>query len=80
MGGEFSIAGNRRGETKMTEEQRTLFIANFIKRLDAIDWNKWLEEEMQSMGSLKIPLDKVFYDNFHKKIEEEYNKLKDEQT
>ena len=75
MGGEFVIAGNRKGKTKMTEEQRS-FIAKLIKRLGDEDWNKWMEEEKQSMDSLKIPSDDVFYHNLLKKIEHEIDKLK----
>ena len=77
MGRELIIAGNRRGETKMQEEQRA-FIAKLIKRLGDEDWNRWTEEEMQSMDSLKIPSNDVFYDNLLKKIKHEINKLKDE--
>jgi enolase len=77
MGGEFVIAGNRRGKTKMTKEQRA-FIAKLIKRLGDEDWDRWMEEEKQSMDSLKIPSNDVFYDNLYKKIEHEIDKLKDE--
>jgi len=77
MGGEFITAGNRRGETKMTEERRA-FIAKLIKRLGDEDWNRWMEEEKQSMDSSKIPSDDVFYANLLKKIEHEMDKLKDE--
>ena len=75
MGGEFITAGNRKGETKMTEERKA-FIAKLIKRLNEEDWNKWMEEEKQSMDSLKIPPDDVFYHNLLKKIEHEIDKLK----
>jgi len=61
----------------MTEEQRE-FITKLIKRLGDEDWGKWLEEEKQSMDSLKIPPDDVFYDNLLKKIKHEIDKLKDE--
>jgi enolase len=75
MDGEFITARNRKGKTKMTEEQRS-FIAKLIKRLGEEDWNKWMEEEKQFMDSSKIPSDDVFYDNLKKKIEHEIDKLK----
>ena len=61
----------------MLEEQK-LFINKLIKRLGDEDWNKWLEEERQSMDSLKITSNDVFYENLLKKIEYEIDKLKDE--
>jgi len=75
MGGEFITAGNRKGETKMTEERKA-FIAKLIKRLGDEDWDGWMEEEKRSMDSLKIPPDDVFYHNLLKKIEHEIDKLK----
>jgi len=71
-------AGNRRGESKMLEGQRELLITKLIKRLGEEDWNRWMEEEIQSMDSLKIPSDDMFYRNLLKKIEHEIDKLKDE--
>jgi len=61
----------------MLEEQKS-FINKLIKRLGDEDWNKWVEEEIQSMGSLKISQNDVFYDNLYKKIKYEIDKLKDE--
>jgi trans-2-enoyl-CoA reductase len=60
----------------MLEEQIS-FIRKLIKRLGDEDWNKWLEDEMQSMDSLKAPPNDIFYDNLRKKIEHEIDKLKD---
>jgi len=61
----------------MLEEQK-LFISKLIKRLNDEDWNKWLEEERQSVDSLKTPPNDVFYDNLFKKLKYEIDKLKDE--
>jgi len=61
----------------MLDEQR-IFINKLIKRLGDEDWNKWFEEEKQSMDSLKIGSNDAFYYNLLKKIENEINKLKDE--
>jgi hypothetical protein len=71
------IAGDRRGELKMTEEQRS-FISKLIKRLGDEDWDRWMKEEKQSMDSSNIPSNDVFYDNLLKKIKHEVDKLKDE--
>jgi len=60
----------------MLEEQRE-FIRKLIKRLGDEDWNKWLEDEIQSMDSLKASPNDIFYDNLRKKIEHEIDKLKD---
>jgi len=60
----------------MLEGQRT-FINKLIKRLGDEDWNKWLEDEKQSMDSSKIHPDDIFYDNLLKKIQHEIDKLKD---
>ena len=60
----------------MSEEQRS-FIRKLIKRLSDEDWIKSLEDEMQSMDSLKTPPNDIFYDNLRKKIEYEIDKLKD---
>jgi len=60
----------------MLEEQRA-FIAKLIKRLGNEDWNRWWEEEMQSMNSLKIQSNDVFYKNLLEKIKHEIDKLKD---
>lgn len=77
MGRKFLIVGNHRRKTKMLEEQRA-FIAKLIKRLSDEDWSKWVAEEKQSMDSLKIASNDVFYDNLLKKIKNEIDKLKDE--
>ena len=61
----------------MTEEQRS-FIAKLMQRLGNEDWDKWMKEEKQSMDSLKIPSNDVFYDNLYKKIKYEIDKLKNE--
>jgi S-adenosylmethionine:diacylglycerol 3-amino-3-carboxypropyl transferase len=61
----------------MLEEQRS-FISKLIKRLGDEDWIKWLEDERQSMDSLKIPPNDIFYDNLLKRIKHEIDKLKDE--
>jgi len=61
----------------MIEEQK-LFISKLIKRLVDEDWNKWVEDERQSVNSLKIPPNDMFYDNLFKKIKYEIDKLKDE--
>jgi len=58
-------------------EEQSFFINRLIKRLGDEDWNKWMEDEMQSMDSLKIPPNDVFYDNLLKKIKYEIDKLKD---
>jgi hypothetical protein len=61
----------------MLEEQK-LFISKLIKRLGDEDWNKWVEDERQSMDSLKIPSNDIFYDNLLKKLKYEIDKLKNE--
>jgi hypothetical protein len=76
MGGEFVTAGNRRGETKMTEE-RTAFIAKLFKRLGDEAWIRGLIEKIQSIAAYNIASDDAFYDNIYKEIKHEIDKLKD---
>jgi hypothetical protein len=76
MGGEFITAGNRRGETKMLEGQRALFIAKLIKSLGDEDWIRGLIEKIQSIAAYDITSDDVFYDNLYNEIKHEIDKLK----
>jgi len=63
----------------MLDEQRLQFITKLVQRLSKEDWDKWLEEEKQSMDSLKIASADVFYDHLLKKMEHEIDILKQEQ-
>jgi len=60
----------------MLEEEQLQFITTLIQRLGNEDWGKWLKEEKQSMDSSKIASNDVFYDNLLKKIEHEFDILK----
>jgi hypothetical protein len=77
----------RRGVKEMTEEEkqeRLTSIAKLIKRLGDEDWTKWLEEEKQSIDSIKTTQNEVatvsremWYDQLLKKIlYESYDKPK----
>ena len=61
----------------MLDEQRA-FITKLIERIGNEDWDKWLEEEVQSMDSLNIAPNDLFYDNLLKKLKHEIDKLKNE--
>jgi len=61
----------------MNEEQLD-FIKKLIKKLGDEDWDKWAKEEIQTMDSMKISQNDAFFNNLHKKILHEMNKLCEE--
>ena len=76
MDRKFVIAGNCKGETKMLEGQRALFIAKLIKSLGDEAWIRGLIEKIQSITAYNIASDDVFYDNLYNEIKHEIDKLR----